>query len=205
MALILAPPARTSGGGGGGGGDLLAANNLSELIPTAATVRANLGVEAGPQGETGATGPTGPKGDTGDTGPAGDTGATGPTGPAGADGVDGIDGVDGAVGPAGAVGPTGPAGADGEDGTPPSLTSIEVDFGLMSYSKTFTVTDVSVSPASKILAQVSSEPATDRQPGDAEWDTIVLAAQADTGQFFLTAFPVPGPVEGKRKVLYQVS
>lgn len=92
----------------------------------------------------------------------------------------------------------GPAGAA-------SWTEAEVDFGSTPvYDKTFTVTDASVSSSDKIAVVQSGSAATSRADGDALWDTIVYAATAGTGSFTLYALATPGPVVGKRKILYQV-
>jgi hypothetical protein len=88
-----------------------------------------------------------------------------------------------------------------------SWTETEIDFGSAPvWSRTFTISDAAVGATSNIIAVASSEPATGRAAGDAEWDGLVLAARATgTGTMEITAIAAPGPVSGKRKVLYQVA
>lgn len=86
-------------------------------------------------------------------------------------------------------------------------TETELDFGSVpTWSKTFTISDAGVSGTSNILAVASSEAATGRATGDAEWDGLALAARATgSGTMEITALAVPGPVVGRRKVLYQIA
>ena len=85
-------------------------------------------------------------------------------------------------------------------------TETEIDFGTTpQYSKTFTITDASVSGTSKIIVAPSGNVATSRTGNDLEWDNLLLGALAGTGSFTLTALALPGPVVGKRKVYYQVN
>lgn len=87
-----------------------------------------------------------------------------------------------------------------------TLTEVEIDFGSKpAWSATFTVTDAGVSPSSHILPVPSGAVATGRVGNDAEWDSLILSASPGTGSFILTAMAVPGPVVGKRKILYQVT
>lgn len=84
-------------------------------------------------------------------------------------------------------------------------TEIEIDFGaLPTWGFETTVVDAAVSPTSSVLIWQSGATATGRVGNDAAWDQILLAANPGSGQFTLTAIPMPGPVVGKRKVLYRV-
>lgn len=112
----------------------------------------------GPVGVTGATGVAGTPGIDGVTGPtgAGVTGATGVAGPAGVDGVTGPTGITGPTGPAGVTGATGPAGSGG--GT---STTVEVDVGATArWEGRFTITDATISAASKVLCWQAPGPYT---------------------------------------------
>lgn len=83
-----------------------------------------------------------------------------------------------------------------------SLTEIEVDFGSKpTRSKKFTITDASITGASKIIVSPSGTVATGRFGDDWEWDSINTSAKAGTGQFVLTCF-ASGKVAGKRKFYY---
>lgn len=83
-----------------------------------------------------------------------------------------------------------------------SLTEIEVDFGSKPIkSKKFTITDASITGASKIIVSPSGNVATGRVGDDWEWDSISTSAKAGTGQFVLTCF-ASGKVAGKRKFYY---
>lgn len=100
--------------------------------------------------------------------------------------------------------------ADGSWAAPPggagsTWTEIEIDFGSKPvYSKTFAVTDGTVSGTSKIQVVPCGKPATGGFEDDWEWDNISLAANPGTGTFNLMAAAMPGPVSGKRKVQYSV-
>lgn len=81
----------------------------------------------------------------------------------------------------------------------------EVDFGSTpAWDATFTVTDASVSATTEVAVVPSGKTATDRAAGDALWDAITYAAVPGTGAFTLYALATPGPVVGKRYILYQV-
>lgn len=103
---------------------------------------------------------------------------------------------------------------DGTSGSPLSVvaaggaswTEVEVDFGSTPvYSKTFTVTDASVSGASKVAVVPCGKVATGGSEDDWEWDGITFAANPSAGSFHLMAAAFPGPVAGKRKISYQVA
>jgi len=84
-------------------------------------------------------------------------------------------------------------------------TEYEVDFGSTPvYDATFTVTDATVSATTEVAVVQSGSAATGRAAGDALWDSIACAAVPGSGQFTLYALATPGPVVGKRKILYQV-
>lgn len=84
-------------------------------------------------------------------------------------------------------------------------TEHEIDFGSAGvYDATFTVIDAAVSVATEVAVVQSGATATDRASGDALWDAIVYAATPAAGSFTLYALAQPGPVAGKRKILYQV-
>jgi len=85
------------------------------------------------------------------------------------------------------------------------VVSVEIDFGaLPSWGSGFTITDATVTTASRISVWQSGETATGRVGNDQAWDQILLAANPGTGTFTITAYPYPGPVVGKRKICYQV-
>jgi hypothetical protein len=93
------------------------------------------------------------------------------------------------------VGPGGSGGA---------IIEIEIDFGDMSFSKTFVINDASASPSSKILVFPSPNPGTDRVGNDWEHEIPAMIAKGDTGNFSLSvSFSVP--VRGKRKIYYQIN
>ena len=100
--------------------------------------------------------------------------------------------------------------ADGSWAAPPggggaTWTEVEIDFGSKPvYSKTFAITDGTVSGTSKIVVAPCGKPATGGFEDDWEWDNISLAANPGTGTFSLMAAAMPGPVSGKRKVQYSV-
>lgn len=87
-----------------------------------------------------------------------------------------------------------------------SATETEIDFGSGPpvFDKKFTITDAGVSPSSKIVVTQSGSVATDRVGDDAEWDCVVYAALAGTGDFSLFAQSLPGPLVGKRKIFYSI-
>jgi hypothetical protein len=84
-------------------------------------------------------------------------------------------------------------------------TEYEVDFGSTpAYDATFTVVDAAVSGTTEVAVVQSGATATGRAAGDALFDSITYAAVPAAGQFTLYALATPGPVVGKRKILYQV-
>jgi hypothetical protein len=93
----------------------------------------------------------------------------------------------------------------GISGGSAAWTEYEIDFGTAGvYDATFTVIDAAVSATTEVAVVQSGVAATDRGAGDALWDSIAYAAVPAAGQFTLYAMATPGPVAGKRKILYQV-
>lgn len=84
-------------------------------------------------------------------------------------------------------------------------TEYEIDFGTTGvYDATFTVVDAAVTALTEVAVVQSGATATGRADGDALWDSIAYAAVPAAGSFTLYALATPGPVVGKRKILYQV-
>lgn len=84
---------------------------------------------------------------------------------------------------------------------------IEVDFGSTPvHSKSFTITDAFVSSTTKIIAVQSGNTATGRGSGlDDEWDGLACSCTPASGTFRLAITAIPGPVQGKRKILYTIA
>lgn len=83
---------------------------------------------------------------------------------------------------------------------------IEIDFGIApAWSMEFAVVDANVTPATQVNAWQDATVATGRVGNDTAWDQLVLSTIPGSGGFTLTALAVPGPVVGKRRVVYQVS
>lgn len=96
--------------------------------------------------------------------------------------------------------------ASGGGGGSFAITETEIDFGTVGtdkpvVEKTFTITNASITPTSKIIATESGATATGRQDGDSLWDSISYACTPATGSFTLFA-KASGSVIGKRKVNY---
>lgn len=91
-------------------------------------------------------------------------------------------------------------------GSPPTVTAVEVDFTQAHpvYEAEFTIVDALVTPATNIVVSQSGATATGRVGNDLAWDQILLGAVAGTGQFTLTAQAHPGPITGRRVILYQL-
>ncbi len=84
-------------------------------------------------------------------------------------------------------------------------TSYELDFGSVpTPDKMFTITDASVSAASKITVSPNGNPATGRVGNDYAWDIINFSAVPATGTFDVYASVVNGSVVGKRNIYYSV-
>lgn len=96
--------------------------------------------------------------------------------------------------------------ASGGGGGSATWTEAEVDFGSVpTRDALFTITDGSVTGASKVAVLSCGKPATGRVAGDDQWDSITYAANPGTGSFDLYASANPGPVVGKRKIQYQLA
>ena len=65
--------------------------------------------------------------------------------------------------------------------------------------------DAGISGTSKVLIAESGKPATGRAAGDAQWDSIAVAAAPGVGSMAVYATAHPGPVVGKRTLHYMVS
>lgn len=103
------------------------------------------------------------------------------------------------------AGAPGSAGVDGADGLI-SVQEAEIDFGPVAVrSKTFTVTDAGVSPASRIVAVQSGAAATGRSADENEGDALVLRCVPGAGSFTLYTTAIEGPVAGKFKINYVFS
>lgn len=103
------------------------------------------------------------------------------------------------------AGVSGTDGTDGADGVV-SVQEAEIDFGAAAKrSKTFTVTDASVSPSSRIIAYQSGDAATGRDADENEMDALVLRCVPGTGEFTVYADSLTGPVSGLFKINYLFS
>lgn len=86
-----------------------------------------------------------------------------------------------------------------------SITQIEIDFGVSpTRTKTFSITDASVSSTSNLVITQSGKAATGRQADENEMDPILFSGTPGSGQFILIANALTGPVTGKYKVNYMV-
>lgn len=84
-------------------------------------------------------------------------------------------------------------------------TEVEIDFGATpQWSKTFTIIDAGSDAGFSIVCVPSGREATGRVGNDQEWDNILLAANPTAGSFELSAIAVPGPIVGKRNILYSI-
>jgi hypothetical protein len=85
-------------------------------------------------------------------------------------------------------------------------TEVEIDFGSGTgvSQKRFIITEPSCTSLSKISVCNSGKVASGRVGDDAEWDSLILTAKAGTGDFILIAYAYPGPVKGKRNIMYQI-
>lgn len=88
-----------------------------------------------------------------------------------------------------------------------SWTATEVDFGSdkPAYSASFTIVDSACAADSKVTVMASGTAATGRASGDDLWDSITYSATPSAGSFTLYANASPGPVVGKRSILYSIS
>jgi hypothetical protein len=86
-----------------------------------------------------------------------------------------------------------------------AVSTAEIDFGTVPVqSKRITVTDASITSASKIMVTPNGATATGRVGNDWEWDTIDFSVVAGTGDFLLTG-TASGRIVGKRKIYYTYS
>lgn len=85
-------------------------------------------------------------------------------------------------------------------------TEAEIDFGSTPvWGGEFTVVDANVSGSSKVAVVPSGNAPTGLTSDEWTCDLITFAAKGGSGQFTLYAAAHPGPVSGKRKILYQVT
>jgi hypothetical protein len=86
-----------------------------------------------------------------------------------------------------------------------SATQIEVNFGTIpTRSKTFTITDATVSASTPLIITQSGAAAPGRQSDENEMDPIVFSGTPGSGQFTLIASALNGPVVGNYMVNYVV-
>lgn len=91
------------------------------------------------------------------------------------------------------------------DSTLGAVVELEIDFGaLPQWEESFVVVDGSVTPTSRVLVWQSGATATGRVGNDQEWDQLLLSANPGVGQLEITAYSMPGPVVGRRIILYQI-
>lgn len=91
--------------------------------------------------------------------------------------------------------------AAGASGT--NIVEVEVDFGTApTRSKSFTITDGSITAAQQIQVNQSLAAATGRSQDENEMDTLLPRAVAGTGQFTMFVTALEGPVVGKFKFNY---
>jgi hypothetical protein len=84
-------------------------------------------------------------------------------------------------------------------------TELDIDFGSKPvYAASFTITDASITTASKVQVLPSAKAATGRTADDWAWDGAAIAANPGTGSATCYAHFLPGPIVGKRKVQYSV-
>lgn len=84
-------------------------------------------------------------------------------------------------------------------------TEVEVDFGAApAYEASFTITDASITAASKVQVLPCGKAATGRTADDWQWDGATFAANPGSGSAACYAVFTPGPIVGPRKVQYSV-
>lgn len=91
------------------------------------------------------------------------------------------------------------------DGASVSLTEVEIDFGygVTKREQTFTITDATVTPSTKITAWQSGNGPTGKNADDNEMEMFVCNAVAGSGQFLLNVACIVGLfLAGKYKVHY---
>ncbi len=86
-----------------------------------------------------------------------------------------------------------------------TVTMIQVNFGTAPVrTKTFTVTDATVTTSSRLMITQSGTAATGRQADENEMDAILFSGVPGSGQFTLIANTFTGPVTGLYNVNYIV-
>ena len=84
-------------------------------------------------------------------------------------------------------------------------TSVEIDAGSRPvYEMLAVIADAAISASNKIVLAPDATAPAGRTSDDWQWDGASLAGIAGTGQFTLYATFNPGPIVGKRNILYQV-
>ena len=87
------------------------------------------------------------------------------------------------------------------------VTQTEVDFGNLNYvtDQAFVITDVNVTTASHITAQLAYEAPTDKDLDEVEMDNIVIeCGQYATGSFTMYIRGLEGSLYGKFKINYMI-
>jgi hypothetical protein len=85
-------------------------------------------------------------------------------------------------------------------------TSAEINAGTKPvYDIKATIVDAGIAPTDKIIVTPDATAPAGRTADDWQWDGASLAGVAGTGQFTLYATFHPGPIVGKRNILYQVA
>lgn len=85
-------------------------------------------------------------------------------------------------------------------------TEEELDFGSTPVAdKTFVITDATVTATSKIAVVGSAKIPTAGTGDEGLLDIVVYTAKPAAGSFTIYAMALPGPIQGNRNILYQVS
>jgi hypothetical protein len=88
----------------------------------------------------------------------------------------------------------------------PTIAETEIDFGnAPAWSAEFTVSAATCTVNSKVTVAPSGNVATGRVGNDWVWDSLLLAATPGAGSFVVSAVAFPGPVMGKRKIIYTIN
>ncbi len=94
---------------------------------------------------------------------------------------------------------------DTHSGGSAAIAEVEIDFGAAAVrSRKFSITDATVTAASKIVATQSGKAATGRSADENEMDMLHLRAVPGAGTFTLHAACLTGRVNGKFKVSYLI-
>ena len=87
-----------------------------------------------------------------------------------------------------------------------SWINAEIDAGAKpAFDLTAVIIDAAITPADKIIILPDGTASAGRTSDDWQWDGASFAGVAGTGQFTLYAVFLPGPVVGKRNILYRVA